>query len=83
MEAVSYLTINGETREIIDKESRDNVDILKQKADSFEERISLLELITDISDFNFNINNYKQLSIAAKTGEAEKYVNLGDQVIVP
>ena len=76
MGEVSFLTLNNETREIVDAQSRENINDL-------DERVSLLELVTDISDFNFNINNYKQLSIAAQTGEAEKYVNIGDQVIVP
>ena len=94
METVSYLTINEETREIVDNQSRSDIENIKKDIENFqientevfqtfEDRINSLELIANIPNYNFDINNYRQLSVAAKTGEAEKYVNIGDQVIVP
>lgn len=73
---VSYLTINGETREIVDAQSRDNFN-------SLEDRIKILELITDAPNFTFDMNDYRQLSTVARRGEALDYVGIGDQVIVP
>ena len=86
METVSYLTINGETRKIVDDQSHSDIEDIKKDIESFkalEDRIDSLELVANIPNYNFDINNYRQLSVAAKTGEAEKYINIGDQVIVP
>ena len=76
MDVVSYLTINGETREIVDAQSRDNFN-------SLEDRIKILELITDAPNFTFDMNDYRQLSTVARRGEASDYIGIGDQVIVP
>ena len=86
METVSYLTINGETRKIVDDQSHSDIENIKKDVESLkalEDRIDSLELVANIPNYNFDINNYRQLSVAAKMGEAEKYINIGDQVIVP
>ena len=41
MEAVSYLTINGETRKIIDEENREDVALLKAQIEYLAEQLNV------------------------------------------
>lgn len=82
LDLVSYLTINNETREIADQACRNVLNTLEESVTNFKDRIEILESLTDAPDYNFNINNYKQLSTITKLGKAEEYVNVGDQVMV-
>ena len=41
MEAVSYLTINGETREIVDEENREDVALLKAQIEYLAEQLNV------------------------------------------
>jgi len=41
MDTVSYLTINGETREIIDRENRDKVELLEAQIEYLAEQLNI------------------------------------------
>lgn len=41
MNTVSYLTINGETREIIDRENRDKVELLEAQIEYLAEQLNI------------------------------------------
>ncbi len=41
METVSYLTINGDTREIIDKTNRDDTELLKAQVKYIAEQLNI------------------------------------------
>ena len=51
MDEVSYLTINGETREIVDKAGRNRIELLEAQVEYIAEQLNI-----DLSNVSVNKN---------------------------